>query len=116
MRKRTFGTHDIARICHVTPPTIGRWIEEGKLPFFKTGDGHRRVWDVDLVPFLRGHNIPVPDDPLASILLKILVVDDEPDMRRFTVRTLRKFYPAAEVQEAADGFEAGHRIAGALPT
>src|SRR5262245_52489393 len=115
MKKRTFGTHDIARICHVTPPTIGRWIEEGKLPSFKTGGGHRRVWDVDLVSFLKNHNIPVPDELQAADGLKILIVDDESEMRRFIVRVIKKNYPQAEIHEAADGFEAGHKIASALP-
>src|SRR3989344_3812773 len=110
MRKKTFGTHDIAKICQVTPPTIGRWIEEGKLPSFKTAGGHRRVWDEDLVVFLKEHNIPVPDDLKTDGPLRILIVDDEPEMRRFITRILQKLAPGAEIHEAADGFEAGHKI------
>lgn len=116
MRKRTFGTHDIARICHVTPPTIGRWIEGGKLPSFKTAGGHRRVWDIDLVSFLKTHNIPVPPELSGAVSLRVLVVDDEPEMRRFILRALAGHIPEAEVHEAADGFEAGHKIASLVPT
>ncbi|MEK7704558.1 MAG: helix-turn-helix domain-containing protein, partial [Myxococcota bacterium] len=57
---KALGTTEVARICHVTPPTVGRWIEDGKLPSFTTGGGHRRVWVADLVAFFREHNIPVP--------------------------------------------------------
>jgi excisionase family DNA binding protein len=109
MKKTSYGTHDIAKICHVTPPTVGRWIEEGKLPCFKTGGGHRRVRDADLVVFLKNHNIPVPSD-LEEASIRVLVVDDESDTRRVIVRILQQFYPQMEVHEAIDGFEAGHKI------
>jgi excisionase family DNA binding protein len=112
-RKRTFGTHEVARLCHVTPPTIGRWIEEGKLPSFKTAGGHRRVWDKDLAAFLKSHNMPVPSG--LSGATRILVVDDEPEMRRLMRRLVSERFPRAEVHEAVDGFEAGHKIATLSP-
>jgi excisionase family DNA binding protein len=115
MKKRTFGTHDIARICQVTPPTIGRWIEEGKLPSFKTAGGHRRVWDTDLVVFLKAHNIPIPPELEGAGILRILLVDDEPEIRRLMRRTVLSDFPQAEVHEAGDGFEAGHAIATLRP-
>lgn len=114
MRKKAFGTHDIARICQVTPPTIGRWIEEGKLPSFKTAGGHRRVWGEDLAVFLKSHNIPVPAGLGAAP--RILIVDDEPEMRRFIHRVLTTRFSNAEVHEAADGFDAGHKIATLMPS
>ncbi|MCY0985656.1 helix-turn-helix domain-containing protein [Nannocystis sp. ILAH1] len=41
--KDTYSTHDVARICCVTPTTVIRWIEDGLIPAFKTVGGHRRV-------------------------------------------------------------------------
>ncbi|MBI4396385.1 MAG: response regulator, partial [Elusimicrobia bacterium] len=113
--KRTFGTYDIAKICQVTPPTVGRWIEEGKLPSFTTGGGHRRVWDIDLANFLKKHNIPIPEALKTVTLSSTLIVDDEPGMRQFIIDIVRAFSPDAEIHEAADGFEAGHKIASLLP-
>ncbi len=113
--RKAFGTYDIARICLVTPATVGRWIEEGKMPFFTTGGGHRRVWAEDLAAFLKSHNFPVPDALVDRGALRILVVDDEADVRRMLVRTLRRLYPEAEVEDAADGFEAGHKITSTPP-
>jgi excisionase family DNA binding protein len=115
MSKKAFGTHEIARICQVTPPTIGRWIEEGKLPSFKTGGGHRRVWDVDLVAFLRAHNIPIPSMLAGVSVRRILIVDDEVDMRRFIQGIVSKRFPGAEIHEAGDGFDAGRKIATLFP-
>lgn len=114
--KTAFGTHTIAGICQVTRQTVARWIEEGKIPSFNTGGGQHRVWAADLVPFLTSHNIPVPRNILAATLpLRILIVDDEPSVRRLIARILRKRYPEAEVHEAEDGFEAGHKTTSLLP-
>lgn len=115
IRKQAFGTTEIARICHVTPPTVGRWIEEGKLPCFTTGGGHRRVWDADLARFLREHNMPVPPGVEPSGAVRILIVDDEPQARRLLRRVLSQLQPSAEIHEAEDGFEAGRQVASLVP-
>jgi excisionase family DNA binding protein len=35
-------TAEVADILHVSPKTVSRWAQEGKLPFLKTLGGHRR--------------------------------------------------------------------------
>src|SRR5688572_15987181 len=113
--KETYGTYDIARICQVSPPTIGRWIDEGKLPAFTTAGGHRRVWAKDLVVFLGAHNLPVPPD-LCPSRLRILIADDEPSIRRIIVRIIQARFPQCETHEAEDGFEAGHKVGTLAPS
>lgn len=114
--RTAFGTHTIAGICQVTRQTVVRWIEEGKLPSFSTGGGQRRVWATDLAEFLTAHNIPIPQEVLAAMKpLRILIVDDEPQVRRLITKILRKNYPEAEVHEAEDGFDAGHKTTFLLP-
>jgi len=115
MRNKAIGTYDIAKICHVTPATIGRWIEEGQLPYFTTGGGHRRVWDTDLIKFLKAHNIPIPRELLVNSIKRILIVDDEPVVRRSITRILKKVYPDIEIHEAKDGFEAGQKTGNLRP-
>ena len=116
MKTKAYGTHFIARICHVTPPTVGRWIEEGLLASFTTGGGHRRVWDEDLLVFLKSHNIPIPPELTGDAgPLRILVVDDEERLRKLVIRSLRRGLPQGEFHEAADGFEAGKKIADLVP-
>lgn len=114
--KKAFGTHEIARACQVTPPTVIRWMEEGKLVFFTTGGGHRRVWDTDLAAFMRLHNIPVPAALEAGTKLRFLIVEDDAEYRKLLGRLLGAAYPEAEIAEAADGFEAGHKVYSFLPT
>jgi len=115
MKKKAFGTYDIAKICHVTPATVGRWVDEGKLPFFTTGGGHRRVWDVDLISFLKSHNIPLPNEFRTGEAMRILIVDDERSLRRIITRLIKKLYPQAVIDEAIDGYEAGHKIGSFMP-
>jgi CheY-like chemotaxis protein len=115
MKIKALGTYDIARICLVTPTTVGRWIEEGKLPSFKTGGGHRRVWAKDLVVFLKEHNFPVPQDLEEGGRIKILIADDEEAVRKLLVKALKYIFPDAHVEEAADGYEVGYRMNNFLP-
>ena len=114
--KKTLGTHEIADICQVTPPTVIRWMEDGKLVFFTTGGGHRRVLDNDLVVFMRLHNMTVPAELAAQVKLRVLIVDDEEVARKVISRVVRGAYPGAEIEEAVDGFEAGAKIHSFLPT
>jgi excisionase family DNA binding protein len=109
-RKRAYGTTEISRLCHVTPPTVGRWIEEGKLPCFTTGGGHRRVWDDDLLAFIRSHNIPVPPELSSFQARRVLIVDDDASARRVIARQVSQLDPSAEVHGAAAGFEAGRKL------
>jgi excisionase family DNA binding protein len=116
MPQRAYGTHDIARLCHVTPPTVGRWIEDGKIPSFSTAGGHRRVWDTDLAAFLRALGMPVPAELQDSGPAKVLIVDDEVSVRRFLKRALKHvFGEEVTVLEAEDGFGAGHAVTAERP-
>jgi excisionase family DNA binding protein len=39
---RYLRTMEVAAILQVSPKTVSRWANEGKLPFLKTLGGHRR--------------------------------------------------------------------------
>lgn len=114
-KKEAYGTTDIAKICHVMPSTVGRWLDEKRIPSYKTGGGHRRVWTKDLVRFLKDHNIPLPTELMDQGKAKILIVDDEAPVRRLVRRWVQKFFPGVHVYEAADGFEAGHQVSALRP-
>jgi len=116
LRKKALGTYAISKICQVAPITVGRWIAEGKLPYFTTGGGHRRVWEEDLVKFLKAHNYPVPKNLKSSLHPTILIVDDLAVTRRFIRRALEKTLPLAQIDEAADGYEAGEKISTGIPS
>lgn len=114
--KKAFGTHDIARFCQVSPATVGRWIEDEKIPSFTTGGGHRRVWADALVAFMKDHSMTIPPELTGEKpVLRVLIVDDEPPMRELVRNILERVFPRAEFLEAEDGFEAGQKIAERVP-
>ena len=108
--KDTYSTHDVAKICCVTPTTVIRWIEDGLIPAFKTVGGHRRVRREDLERVCRERGIPF-NVPTGTEVGRILVVDDEPvvlDLVRDVVKDLSQKF---EVEVAKDAFDAGRLVA-----
>lgn len=101
------GPVAIAKLCHVAPETVYRWIQEGKLPSFKTAGGHSRVFKEDVEIFLGKLNLSSVGKGVVQA--RVLVVDDEPPVRRLVVRVVQQVLPRSEIVEAGDGFEAGRQ-------
>jgi len=116
MKKAAYGTYEAAQICHVTPSTIGNWIEKGLIPTFTTGGGHRRMWAKDLLDFLNKHNMPAPDFLKNSSITKIVVVDDDQQICVTVKRIIKKLITGAEVFTADNGFDAGQLISEIQPS
>lgn len=45
---RVLTTSEVARLMHVAPKTVSRWVEAGKLVGFKTLGGHRRFHESEV--------------------------------------------------------------------
>ncbi|MBX7256857.1 MAG: response regulator [Candidatus Hydrogenedentes bacterium] len=107
--KQSFSTSEVAKYCHVTPDTIRKWAEAGRIHVFKTPGGHRRIRREDLLQFLRENSIPIHGD-LDTSGLRILIVDCERTVaaviRRFLERTRNSF----QIEVAHDGFELGQLV------
>jgi len=103
--KGAYSTHDVARICHVTPMTVIRWIEDGKLPAFKTVGGHRRIRGPDLMSFCSSRGIPMPRTATGGVLL----VDADGARRASTASAIRTAIPGVEVAEAEDARDAAEK-------
>lgn len=100
------STHDVARFCGVTPRTVLRWVDAGVLPGFLTGGGRRRIQKDDLVRFMRGRGMELPDD-LQPVRNRVAIVDDDLLHVQMMQRVLRSMAPHLEIRTAADGFSAG---------
>ncbi len=113
MKRKTFTTFDIAKLCDVYPTTVANWIDEGKLNAFSTPGGHRRVNGKDLLKFLKKYKMPVPEELLAQksgFKKKILIVDDDPKVLRSITEVLKKKRGKDKIYTAVDGFEAGQAV------
>ena len=100
------STHDVARLCGVAPRTVLRWVDAGVLPGYQTGGGRRRIRKGDLVTFMRGRGMAVPDE-LAPNRNRVAIVDDDRLHVQMMLRMLHAGYPGLEVETAVDGFAAG---------
>lgn len=74
-----FSTHSAAKFCRVTPMTIIRWIEEGRIRAYKTPGGHRRIMLADLEDFCRRNGIPFQWEERVETaeVRRLLIVDDD---------------------------------------
>ncbi len=73
-----FSTHSAAKFCRVTPMTIIRWIDEGRIRAYKTPGGHRRIMRADLEDFCRENGIPMQwEDRVDHGTRRVLIVDDD---------------------------------------
>lgn len=114
MPERTYTTHDIARFCDVYPSSVVHWINSGKLKAYATPGGHHRVTREDLVAFLRAFKIPLPAE-LAERPLRVLIVDDDPELGRVLERAFAHAAGAFATEVCRDGVEALIRIGQSPP-
>ncbi len=117
-----FSTHSAARFCRVTPMTIIRWIEEGRIRAYKTPGGHRRIMRADLEQFCRTNGIPMQWEERVETggTRRILVVDDDPQVVDAILDAVfddqrESQDDAYEVQHTDNLFDAGRLIAGFRP-
>lgn len=103
-RKKGFTTGEVAVLCHVTIPTVIKWIESGELEGFKIpGSKNRRITRDSLLKFMKKYNIPTTD--LEDMNPRILVVENENNMaKKMKEILLEEEY---EVKIVNKGFEAG---------
>ena len=45
---RYLRTAQVAELLHVSPKTVSRWAQEGRLPYVRTLGGHRRYPDAEI--------------------------------------------------------------------
>ena len=115
-QKAVFTTFETAKLCHVSPLSIINWVNAGRLPAFRTPGRHRRIRREDLVRFMRDTGMPLPEELReGSGKPKVLVVDDDANIREVLSEHLATRSTPYEVQTAANGFEAGRLVAAFRP-
>jgi excisionase family DNA binding protein len=59
-------TSQVAELLHVSPKTVSRWAQEGKLPYLRTLGGHRRFPDQEIRALLETLSQPAAADQPGS--------------------------------------------------
>ena len=55
---RYLRTAQVAELLHVSPKTVSRWAQEGRLPYLRTLGGHRRYPDAEIRALLKALSDP----------------------------------------------------------
>jgi excisionase family DNA binding protein len=87
--------------------TLWRWVKSGKLKAYPTPGGHYKIRRNDLETFIRGNmrHLRVSD---AFPKKKIMIVDDDPEMRKLLTKILSRDDYLTET--ASNGIDAGIKI------
>lgn len=93
-----------ASLLNVTTRTIQLWSESAILKPWKTSGGHRRFY-LDDIESLKAQF--KSDDPssVESILIRVLVIEDEPDIIMLYKMTIEGWNLPIVLTTATDGFE-----------
>ncbi len=116
-----FSTHSAAKFCRVTPMTIIRWIEEGRIRAYKTPGGHRRIMRADLEDFCRQNQIPMQwEDRVDAGTRRVLIVDDDPTVVDAILDAIfdepdAQATDAYKVEHTDNAFEGGRLVAAFRP-
>lgn len=105
----------------VTMRTVQLWANSGLLTCWKTEGGHRRIMRDSVERLLAARVLPesMPVAPVAAVAdqpavpLRILVVEDDPDLLRLYRLQLARWPMQPEVTTAMNGFE-GMVVLGSL--
>lgn len=99
---------EVAELLLVAPVTVRQWAQKGWIKAELTGGGHRRFLRSEVERFARerGLNLHRP----APGGIRLLVVDDDPQLVRYLTELLKGEEGIAAVDGAGDGFDAGLKV------
>ena len=98
IKERFLTTFETARVCHVSPGSVVRWIREGKLTASVTAGGHHRVQLTHLVEFLKKLRMPLPEEFAQEEDCRVLMVSSSPQCLKQIQKMLRRRFPDAVIE------------------
>ena len=116
------STREAAEQLGVALRTVQLWVESGVLPAWKTAGGHRRISRAAVERLigerraaLSGDTHPAPQTTPGEARLRVMVVEDEPELLRLFTMVIAGWDLPVDVTPASDGFEALLRIGQQCP-
>lgn len=102
---RLLSTVDVGRLLQVDPSSIVKWVNDGRLPAFRTPGGHRRIRVGELLTFLRAHQMYIPPDLEAGVR-RVLIVDADSKLLKSVQRGLKPYADVYQVRIADNAVDA----------
>lgn len=116
------STREAAEQLGVALRTVQLWVEGGVLPAWKTAGGHRRISRVAVERLigerraaLSGGAQPAPPTISSEARLRVMVVEDEPELLRLFTMVIAGWDLPIDIAPASDGFEALLRMGQQCP-
>lgn len=108
------STREAAERLGVALRTVQLWVEGGVLPAWKTAGGHRRISRVAVERLIGERSAALSGDGQrgagqaspADARMKLMVVEDEPDLLRLFTLVIAGWDLPIDVTPAGNGFEA----------
>ena len=105
------STREAAERLGVALRTVQLWVEGGVLPAWKTAGGHRRISRSAVEKLISERQAALHGEPAAGQVdvehrLSLLVVEDEPELRRLFTMVIARWDLPLDVITASNGFEA----------
>lgn len=115
-----YSALEVANICGVVNQTAINWIRNDYLKAFSTPGGQYRVYQDDLIDFMKKRKMRIPQEFLSenesgNTTKTILVVDDDKGFNGVVKKYCQKEFEGIPVVQAFDGFEAGAQMADKKP-
>lgn len=107
INKEYYTTGDLAKILNCSRVTVFHWILSGKINAIKTIGGHYRIPKSIVTKFLKSQQSDTALNKNAGEKIKILVVDDEPNIVKTLVLFLQKASTSFDVYGTTNSFDAG---------
>ena len=98
-------TREAATILGVSLRTIQLWVESGVLKAWKTAGGHRRIPKTTITKILKQQQFDMEEESSSLPELKILVVEDEPELLKAYQVHINSWGLKCEVITAKDGYD-----------
>ena len=126
IQKSFCTTREAANILGISLSTAQLWVESGLLKAWKTEGGHRRIERASIERLLADSTRATPDPSAAmadrtpsiaskQTTFKILIVEDNDDLRNLYRINLSQWPMKLEIITASNGFEALIKIGNARP-
>jgi CheY-like chemotaxis protein len=115
-----YSALEVANICGVVNQTAINWIRNDYLKAFSTPGGQYRVYQDDLVEFMKKRKMRIPSELLEESATEctpdtILIVDDDKGLNTVIAKYVAREFPVFQVLQAFDGFEAGAQMVDKRP-
>jgi len=110
IRKPYLTPTEVAKMLRVATVTVRMWAQKGMLKAEVTPGGHRRYMLQEVKRFAGSHGIALQLEEDDNNL-RVLIVDDEPEWRALLTDVFKDTSEEVITETAADGFEAGHKVA-----